>query len=72
MERHEMYEVNVDKFADLMMRHSLENGVDTVRLYIKAMQGEGIRPTGDGVHRRQAEAVYGGLGVRRGGVAARG
>ncbi len=44
MERQEMYEVNVDKFADLMMRQCFDNGVDTGRLYIKAMQGEAIRP----------------------------
>lgn len=44
MKRHEMYEVNVDKFADLMMRHYQDNGVDTMRLCIKAMQGEDIRP----------------------------
>ncbi len=44
MEEKEIFEVNVDKFADLMMRHCKDAGVNTVRLYLKAKQGEDIRP----------------------------
>ncbi len=44
MKRFEKYEVNVDRFADLMSRHYLDSGVDTPRLYLMAVRGEDIRP----------------------------
>lgn len=40
----EKYDVNRDKFLDLMAKHHLDEGVNVMRLWIKAQRGEDIRP----------------------------
>lgn len=40
----EKYDVNRDKFLDLMAKHHLDEGVNVVGLWEKAQQGEDIRP----------------------------
>lgn len=40
----ENYDVNRDKFLDLMAKHHLDAGVNVVRLWNKAQEGDDIRP----------------------------
>ena len=40
----EKYDVNRNKFLDLMAKHHLDEGVNVVGLWEKAQQGEDIRP----------------------------
>ena len=40
----EKYDVNRDKFIDLMAKHYLDAGVNIVGLWHKAQKGEDIRP----------------------------
>lgn len=40
----ENHDVNRDKFLDLMAKHHLDAGVNVVRLWNKAQEGEDIRP----------------------------
>lgn len=40
----ENHDVNRDKFLDLMAKHHLDAGVNVVRLWNKAQEGDDIRP----------------------------
>ena len=40
----EKYDVNRDKFLDMMAKHHLVEGVNVVGLWEKAQQGEDIKP----------------------------
>lgn len=40
----EKYDVNRDKFIDLMAKHHMDAGVNVVRLWNKAQEGEDIKP----------------------------
>lgn len=40
----EKYDVNRDKFLDMMAKHHLDEGVNVVGLWEKAQQGEDIKP----------------------------